>query len=149
MSTAATAPAPTDDKPKPDDKPKAPRDPFREVIETVVFVVVLVLLLKLFVTEAFVIPTGSMAETLYGYQKIITCAACGHEFPVNAHDEVEGNALGAHGRWTLTPDIAFRLQANHWNGTISPQLVVRRVFDAHDRCEELRAWLELSRPTRA
>ena len=68
-----------------------PRDPAREVVETIVFVVVLVLLLKLFVTEAFVIPTGSMAETLYGYQKIITCPKCGHEFPVNSHDEVEGN----------------------------------------------------------
>jgi signal peptidase I len=70
-----------------------PRDHFREVIETVVFVVVLVLLLKLFITEAFVIPTGSMAETLYGYQKIITCPKCGHEFPVNAHDEAEGNQV--------------------------------------------------------
>lgn len=68
-----------------------PRDPAREVVETIVFVVVLVLLLKLFVTEAFVIPTGSMAETLYGYQKIITCPKCGHEFPVNAHDEAEGD----------------------------------------------------------
>src|SRR5262245_41975444 len=68
-----------------------PRDHAREVVETVVFVVVLVLLLKLFVTEAFVIPTGSMAETLYGYQKIITCQKCGHEFPVNSHDEVEAN----------------------------------------------------------
>jgi signal peptidase I len=67
-----------------------PRDPAREVVETIVFVVVLVLLLKLFVTEAFVIPTGSMAETLYGYQKIITCPKCKHEFPVNSHDEVEG-----------------------------------------------------------
>ncbi len=74
------------------DKPKAPRDPVREVIETVVFVVVLVLLLKLFVTEAFVIPTGSMAETLYGYQKVVTCPKCGHEFPVNSHDEVEVNS---------------------------------------------------------
>lgn len=70
---------------------KPPRDPVREVIETVVFVVVLVLLLKLFVTEAFVIPTGSMAETLYGYQKVVSCAKCGHEFPVNSHDEVEGS----------------------------------------------------------
>ena len=85
MSTAATAEAP------PDEKKKLPRDPAREVVETVVFVVVLVLLLKLFVTEAFVIPTGSMAETLYGYQKIITCPKCGHEFPVNSHDEVEAN----------------------------------------------------------
>ncbi len=28
------------------------------------------------------------------------------------------------GRW----DVAFRLQENRWNGTVSPQLVVRRVF---------------------
>jgi signal peptidase I len=80
--------------PKKDDKKPPPRDPAREVVETVVFVVVLVLLLKLFVTEAFVIPTGSMAETLYGYQKVITCAKCDHQFPVNAHDEVEPNQAG-------------------------------------------------------
>ena len=75
-----------------DEKKKPPRDATREVVETIVFVVVLVLLLKLFVTEAFVIPTGSMAETLYGYQTIITCPKCGHQFPVNSHDEVEPNA---------------------------------------------------------
>src|SRR5581483_6396056 len=61
----------------------------REVIETVVFVVVLVLLLKSFVAEAFVIPTGSMATTLYGYQKVVTCPKCGYEFPVNASQEVD------------------------------------------------------------
>ena len=38
-------------------------------------------------------------------------------------------------------DVAFRLQANHWNGTVAPQLVVRRVFDADDRFDELYAWL--------
>ena len=41
-----------------------PRNGPRELVETVVFVVVLVLLLRSFVAEAFVIPTGSMAETL-------------------------------------------------------------------------------------
>ena len=40
------------------------KDNIRETIETVVFVVVLVLLLKTFLAEAFVIPTGSMATTL-------------------------------------------------------------------------------------
>src|SRR5262249_4813982 len=52
-------------------KPAAPemRDSFREVVETIVFVVVLVLLLKSFLAEAFVIPTGSMATTLLGYHK--------------------------------------------------------------------------------
>jgi single-stranded-DNA-specific exonuclease len=38
-------------------------------------------------------------------------------------------------------DVAFRLQENHWNGTVAPQLVVRRVFDADDRFDELYAWL--------
>jgi single-stranded-DNA-specific exonuclease len=38
-------------------------------------------------------------------------------------------------------DVAFRLQENHWNGTVSPQLVVRRVFDADDRFDEVYAWL--------
>jgi single-stranded-DNA-specific exonuclease len=38
-------------------------------------------------------------------------------------------------------DIAFRLQENRWNGTVAPQLVVRRIFDAAERYEELREWL--------
>jgi signal peptidase I len=65
------------------------KDSLREIVETVVFVVVLVLMLKSFVAEAFVIPTGSMAETLYGYQKMVTCPKCGHYFPVNCSQEVD------------------------------------------------------------
>jgi single-stranded-DNA-specific exonuclease len=38
-------------------------------------------------------------------------------------------------------DVAFRLQENHWNGTVAPQLVVRRVFDADDRFDEVYEWL--------
>jgi len=38
-------------------------------------------------------------------------------------------------------DVVFRLQENRWNGTVAPQLVIRRVFDAPDRFEELRRWL--------
>jgi single-stranded-DNA-specific exonuclease len=37
-------------------------------------------------------------------------------------------------------DVAFRLEENRWNGTVSPQLVVRRIFDTGDRFAELRAW---------
>lgn len=64
-------------------------DNMREIVETVVFVIVLVLLLKSFVAEAFVIPTGSMAETLYGYQKMVTCPKCLFKFPVNCSHEVD------------------------------------------------------------
>ena len=38
-------------------------------------------------------------------------------------------------------DVAFRLQENQWNGVSSPQLVVRRVFDAIEGFDELRDWL--------
>jgi single-stranded-DNA-specific exonuclease len=35
-------------------------------------------------------------------------------------------------------DVAFRLQENTWNGTTSPQLVVRRIFETPHRYLELR-----------
>jgi single-stranded-DNA-specific exonuclease len=38
-------------------------------------------------------------------------------------------------------DVAVRLQENRWNGVVAPQLVVRRIFDAVDGYDELRAWL--------
>ena len=41
------------------------------------------------------------------------------------------------GRW----DVVFRLAENRWNGTVSPQLVVRRIFPAAERFDELREWL--------
>ena len=41
------------------------------------------------------------------------------------------------GRW----DVAFRLAENRWNGTVSPQLVVRRIFPSAERFDELRDWL--------
>ncbi len=38
-------------------------------------------------------------------------------------------------------DVAFRLEENRWNGTVAPQLVVRRVFPTAPRYLELREWL--------
>jgi single-stranded-DNA-specific exonuclease len=38
-------------------------------------------------------------------------------------------------------DIACRLQENRWNGTVAPQLVVRRLFDTPDGYEGLRTRL--------
>ena len=39
-------------------------------------------------------------------------------------------------------DVAFRLEANQWNGTVSPQLNVREIFDAAERYVERRDWLK-------
>ena len=46
----------------------------------------------------------------------------------------DGHGLGRY-------DLACRLKENRWNGTIAPQLVIRRLFDAPDGYEELRASL--------
>ena len=73
---------------------KAPADgpvpgPVRETVEMLVSVVILVVLLKSFDAEAYVIPTGSMAETLLGDQKWVVCPDCGYRFPVDCSDEVD------------------------------------------------------------
>ena len=47
------------------------------------------------------------------------------------------DAYGSDGRY----DVAFRLEENRWNGTVAPQLVVRRIFTAWPRADELRDWL--------
>ena len=39
-------------------------------------------------------------------------------------------------------DLAFKLEANQWNGTIAPQLNVRQVFDADERYLARREWLK-------
>jgi signal peptidase I len=69
--------------------PAPPKDNLREVIETIVIVAALVLLLKMYVAEAFVIPTGSMATTLLGAHKTAICPECGYEFAVNCSSERE------------------------------------------------------------
>jgi signal peptidase I len=77
--------------PAPDTSKKEPevKDSFRELVETVVFVVVLVLMLKTFLAEAFVIPTGSMGDTLLGYHHKVTCKQCGYTAAFNASDEAD------------------------------------------------------------
>ncbi|MBL8794025.1 MAG: hypothetical protein JNM56_08970, partial [Planctomycetia bacterium] len=48
-----------------------------------------IFVLQTWVAEAFVIPTGSMAETLWGYHKMVRCPECGQEFAVNASAEMD------------------------------------------------------------
>ncbi len=69
-------------------------------------------------------------------------------FRVKQHGRDAGSAIafgqgGQLGRLQVPGrfDVAFRLKQNRWNGTVSPQLVVRRVFDTAASYEELRGWL--------
>jgi signal peptidase I len=66
------------------------REGHRETVEAIVVAMILALLVRGFEAEAFVIPTGSMAPTLMGRHKEVTCPQCGYVYAVNASEEVEG-----------------------------------------------------------
>lgn len=60
-------------------------DNWRETIESIVVAFVLAFLFRTFEAEAFVIPTGSMAPTLYGQHRDIYCSKCGTRFAVGVN----------------------------------------------------------------
>ena len=65
----------------------APRGGFvqvKETIEQLLIAFILAFTFRAFVVEAFVIPTGSMAETLYGAHRDYTCSSCGYPYAVGA-----------------------------------------------------------------
>jgi signal peptidase I len=76
-STAKTGPA------KGTTPPQRP-DGWRETVESVVVAFVLAFLFRTFEAEAFVIPTGSMAPTLFGQHRDVDCEKCGTRFAVGA-----------------------------------------------------------------
>ena len=49
----------------------------------------------------------------------------------------QGSQLDRYRR-QVSYDVAFKLAANQWNGAVSPQLVVKRIFDTPERFEDLR-----------
>src|ERR1700720_2764562 len=78
---------------KPQESKKA-KEGHRETIEAIVVAMILALLVRGFEAEAFVIPTGSMAPTLMGRHKEITCPQCSNVYAVSASEDVEGFAAG-------------------------------------------------------
>lgn len=62
------------------------RDGIKDTIESIVIALVLAFVFRAFVVEAFVIPTGSMAPTLYGAHATIICDDCGFEFAYGLRD---------------------------------------------------------------
>ncbi len=67
----------------------------REIIESIVIAFVLAFLFRTFEAEAFVIPTGSMASTLMGVHKDVTCEACGFQYQVGASQEEDAAEIMA------------------------------------------------------
>jgi len=91
-------------KPAPADK-DAPHDGgWRETIESIAMAVILALLFRGFVAEAFVIPTGSMAPTLQGRHKDVECPQCHQWYQVSGSREQENDVpTGMHVISTTCP----------------------------------------------
>ncbi|MBI1313790.1 signal peptidase I [bacterium] len=70
-------------------KKHASQDGGRETFESIVVAFILAFLFRAFEAEAFVIPTGSMAPTLYGRHKEMACEQCGFKSAIGASDEVD------------------------------------------------------------
>src|SRR5690606_7466646 len=91
-------------------KPKS-KESLRDTIESILFAFVLAFLFRTFEAEAFVIPTGSMAPTLYGRHKEADCTACGYHIVVGASHEVipESATLSANSRLraAICPNCGF------------------------------------------
>jgi signal peptidase I len=49
----------------------------RDTVESIWIAIVLAFLLRAFLVEAFVIPTGSMAPRLMGVHRRLRCQSCG------------------------------------------------------------------------
>ncbi len=78
----------------PGQRPTAPEQPqaksaavtVKETLESIVVAFILAFVFRAFIVEAFVIPTGSMAVTLYGKQLTNTCSTCGYEYALGIGD---------------------------------------------------------------
>lgn len=62
----------------------------REIFESISIAFVLAFLFRTFLAEMFVIPTGSMAPTLFGQHKDVECPECGAPFQVGV---IEGSSV--------------------------------------------------------
>jgi signal peptidase I len=58
-------------------------------IFSVLYTVGFVFVVSATILHPYVMPTGGMAETVFGYHKDINCPACGHQFAINCSREVE------------------------------------------------------------
>ena len=87
LPAAAKSPKISPTRPEP-----RPKESHRDTVEAIVVAFILALVVRGFEAQAFVIPTGSMAPTLMGRHKEVTCPQCGFVYAINASEEVEPRA---------------------------------------------------------
>ena len=69
------------------------RESLLETLESIVVAFVLAFIFRAFIVEAFVIPTGSMAPTLYGAHAEFKCEDCGYQFGTGVQGAIGSEPL--------------------------------------------------------
>lgn len=89
-----------------------PREPLLAQIGSFVDLFVWLLVLKSFFLPLFIIPTGSMAETLAGTHAAHTCSNCGYEYQIGYHEERRPGSIECPNcRWNADPTGGLRRKA--------------------------------------
>ena len=127
--------------PRPDAVPASepPRESPRDTIESVVGAFLLAFLFRTFQAEAFVIPTGSMAPTLYGEQRDVFCEKCGTRFAVGA-DSVPSPQ--AELRYDQTPTRSSFLGRLFPQATIDPNQRLHSAICPNSGCQYVNSVLD-------
>ncbi len=84
------------------------KEPWPEQWASFIGFFVYLLVLKSFFLPLFIIPTGSMAETLYGAHAMHTCPNCGTEYAVGWQQPPDGDARAAYHPVVQCPNCRWR-----------------------------------------
>ncbi|MHC4660284.1 MAG: signal peptidase I [Planctomycetota bacterium] len=100
---------------------------FRENMEAIIIAIVLALVIRHFTVQAFEIPTGSMAPTLYGDHRPQTCPQCTWKFSLGASRNG--------GPWPSLPDSVICPNCHHKfhpieSGTTGHKILVNKFIYA-------------------
>jgi len=110
--------------------PKSTAQTVRDTLESILIAFILAFVFRAFIVEAFVIPTGSMAATLYGDQVTCTCSTCGFEY---ARGITENDVRAVHENLSRSPrSLTLRCpNCDTMADEIPPERIVRP--DSGDR----------------
>ena len=126
------------------------RHAIRESIESIVVAFILAFVFRSFEAEAFVIPTGSMAPTLMGAHKELSCPECGYPYQAGASGEADDLAQ-QQGRRAMSRDvIAVTCPLCRYTASVDPRTPEGREYPTYggDRILVSKFALEFNDPRR-
>jgi signal peptidase I len=110
----------------------------RNTIESIVIAFILAFVFRAFIVEAYRIPTGSMAPTLYGAHQRQICQGCGYEYAYEIlQRDSDRGLINRPPRYTVCPNCK-------WNDMPAPlQYKGQSMIDSGDRILVMKLGYEL------